>query len=205
MTILTDFQARLFSQFDNSAHIQAMVEILSDALQDTVDACDYILDHSSIDTAEGELLEYLGEKIGVRRPRAQETKIFTLCRLGEVQHPDMGFSDDENPGGYLTTQEGLEDQSDPDSVMTNVDYRYLIKQKAASYRKKMTREILFEYLIAFGCQCKIEDEETLSVWIDPVRYSDFDQWTRNYIETRGFKPAGISVRFRDTSRHEDTI
>jgi hypothetical protein len=72
--------------------------------------------------------------------------------------------------------------------MSDEDYRYLIRQKAASYRKSATREILFSYLIAFGARCKIDDDTDLKIEIDQDRYDDLDNWTRNYIETRGFKP-----------------
>lgn len=280
MTVESDFKARTFSQFRDSPNIQALIEILSDPLQDAFDVCDFILDHSSIDDAEGEQLDQLGERIGVERPPAQETKIFTLCRIGEVQDPDLGFAErgeiiltlsasgflvgdlnawiiykpaaiplargqlttftaadtigvtadygsflpgqtielegdplttgvitavDYSPagvdriGGHMTTMEGLEASAGGD--MSDVDFRYLIRQKAAAYRSKMTREILFLYLIAFGGRCKIDDDTELTVIIDPDRYADFNEWTQNYIETRGFKPAGISVQFRDTMRH----
>ncbi|NIS15872.1 MAG: DUF2612 domain-containing protein, partial [candidate division Zixibacteria bacterium] len=199
------FKSRTFGFLKDSPNIQALIEIFSDPLQDTWNVLDFILDHSSIDTAEGEQLEYLGSLIGVERPRKQETRIFTLCREGEIQDPDKTFKTDETPGGYLGSREGLFDQDDPDAEMNDADYRYLIRQKAAAFRNKATREILFLYLIAFGCQAKIDDDETLTVWLDPVRYADLNSWSRNYIETRGFKPAGISVRFIGTTRHGDSI
>jgi hypothetical protein len=166
---------------------------------------DFILDNSSIDDAEGEQLDFLGELIGVTRPKLQETQLFTMVRKGEIQHPDYGFKDDENPGGYLTTLLGLDSLAYPGNTISDADYRKLIRQKAESYRSKMTREILYLYLIASGARCKLDDETTLAVEIDMVRYADLNNWTREYIETRGFKPAGISVDFLDTSRHEDSI
>lgn len=199
------FKARTFAQFRDSPHIQDLIETLSDPIQDTSNVMDFILGSLAIDDAEGEQLDFLGELIGVRRPPAQETRLFTLLRLGEVGDPGTGFADDENPGGYMTTLKGLESQANPGSEMSDEDFRFLIRQKAASYRKKATREILFLYLIAFGARCKIDDDTEFEIKIDPDTYDDFDEWTRNYIETRGFKPAGISVKILETTRHKDSI
>lgn len=204
MDVETNLKARLLSQFRNSPNIQGLLEVISDPFQDTSDALDFILDHRSIDDAEGEQLEYLASKVGVTRPPLQETRIFTLCRKGEVQDTDKGFKSDTKPGAYLGTREGLVDQSDPDAEMSDPDFRKLIRQKAAAYRSKATHEILFLYLIDFGAQCHL-DEDDLEVWIDPVRYADLNSWTKNYIETRGFKPAGITVRFIGTTRHGDSV
>jgi hypothetical protein len=199
------FKDRTFAQFRDSPHIQDLIETLSDPIQDASDVADFILGSLNIDDAEGEQLDFLGERIGVTRPPAQETRLFRLVRLGEVGDPGTGFADDENPGGYMTTLEGLESQTNPGAEMSDEDYRFLIRQKAASYRKKMTREILFLYLIAFGARCKIDDDTDLNVKIDMDTYDDFDEWTRNYVETRGFKPAGISVKILETTRHKDAI
>jgi hypothetical protein len=205
LAIETLFKNRTFAQFRNSPHIQDLIETLSDPMQDTSDVADFILGSLDIDDAEGEQLDYLGERIGVTRPSAQETRLFRLVRLGEVGSPGEGFADDENPGGYMTTIEGLESQTNPGSEMSDEDYRYLIRQKAESYRSAATREIWFLYLIAFGARCKIDDDTDLKITADQDRYDDFDNWTRNYIETRGFKPAGISVKILETTRHKDSI
>jgi hypothetical protein len=205
LDIETLFKDRTFAQFRDSPHIQDLIETLSDPMQDSSDVADFILGSLNIDDAEGEQLDYLGERIGVSRPPAQETRIFRMVRLGEVGDPDEGFSDDENPGGYMTTLEGLESISAPGTDMSDEDYRFLIRQKAASYRKKATREILFSYLLAFGARCKIDDDTDLKIDIDQDRYDDLDNWARNYIETRGFKPAGIAIKILETSRHKDSI
>ena len=201
----TTLKTRLFAQFRNSVNIQALIEILADPLQDTYDVLDFLLDHSSIDDADGVQLDTLGELIGVIRPKLQETRLFTLCRKGEVQHPDLGFSDDENPGGYLTTSQGLDSITNPGTTIPDADYRKLIRLKAESYRSKMTREVLFAYLITSGARCKIDDDTTFYVEIEPARYADLNQWTKNYITTRGFKPAGILVSFDGHLRDGDSI
>jgi len=199
------FKARTFSVFNDSEHIQALIEILSDPLQDTSDVADFILTAVDIDSAEGEQLEFIGRLIGVERPPAQEVYIATMVRIGEDQDPDEGFADDENPGGYMTTLSGLESISDPDAEMSDEDFRFYIWQKATAYRAKMTREVLFLYLIAFGARCKIDDDSELQVFIDMDTYDDFNEWTRNYVETRGFNPGGISVKILETTRHKEAI
>lgn len=391
--IETTFKKRLFSQFKNSPNIQNLIEVLSDPLQDSVDASNYLLDHQSISDAEGEQLAHLASKIGVTLPSLQEKNIFTLCRKGEVQHPLKGFRnrqysenqikysedfmqpdwfkvalainpntgiyledgtemqglvadtttgvhyagsslvalsvgdvvtfsqqikageadwvflgvfvesvffnvstlewgsiagdvldkgfrllndgvveiyfafryhtattyrvspaggastyvytgngvdidllvskahvhkgyldqsiryskteatinagtildiDGARPGGFLGSKLGLIDQKNPDLNMSDIDFRKLIRQKATAYRSKANHETMFAYLLSFGAQCHVTEGD-LEIWIDPVRYADLDSWTRNYITTRGFKPAGISVRFIDTTRHGDSI
>lgn len=201
----TTLKTRLLSQFRTSPNILALIEIVADPLQDTYDAMDFILGSLSIDEAEGEQLDMLGELIGVARPPLQETYIFTLVRLGEDQDPNYGFADDERPGGYLTTSDGLQDQSNPNDEMSDADFRYLIRQKASSYRKKMTRLNLYNYLLAFGARCKIDDDTTNVVTITMDRWDDYNEWQRNYIETRGFKPAGILVEFDENLVNGDSI
>jgi hypothetical protein len=205
MTIEADLKKRLFAQFGKSPNIQALIEILATVQQDTADVCDFILDHSSIDTAEGDQLDKKASRIGVTRPPAQESRLFTLVRQGEVQDPEKGFTTSTLAGGYLPSKNGLEDQADPDATMPDAEFRKLIRQKATAYRSKMTHEIMFLYLIAFGAQCVLDDDETYQLWIDPVRWQDLNHLTRNYIETRGFKPACISVNFIGNLRHEAAI
>ncbi len=202
MTVLSDFTDRLFYQFRDSPHITALIEIICDPIQDQVNVSNFILDSASIDDAEGEQLEMLGEIIGVERPPAQETNTFRLVRLGEVQDPDRGFATDENPGGYMVGYKGL--AAVDGSEMSDTDYRYLIRQKAASYRTIMTRANIFEYLLAFGARCKIDDNTKFNLEIEPINYYDFDQWTQYYIVTRGFAPGGIMLGIVNNT-HEDSI
>lgn len=283
--ILDQWKGQSFPFLKNSPNIQILIEILCDPIQDLNDVCNFILDHTAIDDAEGEQLEQRGEKIGVARPPAQETKLFTICDKGEVLGPDYGFKIEQemkvsfassgfssgdvgsyvvvdsggvdvsrakltsftssteiyitrdygifipgqtlekegvpatngvitamdyfpNPaltyiGGYLGDNDGM--AALDGSNMSDEDFRFLIKQKAASYRNKMTVELLFLYLVAFGGRCLINDDDSMIVEIDPIRYQDFDDWTRSYIEQRGFKPAGLTVKFRENMRDKDTI
>ena len=205
--IETVWKARLFHVFRNSPHIVALIEILSDPLQDTLDVAEFISTHRSIDDSEGEQLDFLGELIGVKRPLQQEDpdNIFTMCELGEDDDLDgsTGFFDDTDTvelGGYMTSYTGIPLQSDPTTEMIDADFRYLIRQKASSFRSQMTRRNLFNYLLAFGGRCKIDDDTDMTVVIDPVSYYDFDDFTKWYIENKGFKPAGISVDIEENLR-----
>ena len=205
LTIETTWKERTLAQFRNSPRILEFIEVLADALQDCADVVEYIDTAFDLDTATGEQLDYLGELLGIYRPRAQETRIFTLVMPGEIPDPDKDFETDETPGGYLGSTFGLEDQDDPDALMSDVDYRSLINQKALSYRKKMTPENLYTYLIQSGARCKIDDDDRLTVTIDPYRYDDLNEWMMNYIVTRGFKPGGVKVQFSGRLRHGDSI
>lgn len=210
-TILDKYEDRFFKQFKNSPHITSLRVIMADPSQDMSDVADYILAHLSIDTAEGIVLDMLAELVGVTRPPAQEPNIFTLRRPGEVVDPDnnTGFKDDTDPtvttGGYLGTIRGLALVSDPNQQMTDEDFRFLIRQKAASFRSKFTRENAFLYLLAFGSRCKIDDDDVLQVVFDPVNYYDLNEWEKNYVITKGFKPGGVGTRFRDNMRHGSSI
>jgi len=217
MDIYDNFIGRVFHFLRQDPTLISLVTVLADPMQDTFDVCEFILDHSSIDTAEGEQLELLGELIGVPRPPAQEEhrNLFALCRLGEFEEDDgrSGFFDDSDAaagqsidlGGYFQTQTGLESQTNPGAEMSDADYRYLIRQKAEIYRSKMTKQKLFEYLITFGSKCLIDDATKFVVEIQPFTYYEINQWAKNYIETKGFKPAGISIDFEDNIRHESSI
>jgi hypothetical protein len=213
MTRISDvdqtFLSRLFYWLRDSPNVIALKNIVSDVMQDTVDVSEFILSHNSIDYAEGEQLEILGELIGVPRPFLQEDEdnLFTLSRLGEWDDPDnsQGFEEIEDLGGgdylylggFLVTQRGLNSITHPGEKISDVDYRRLIRQKAASYRKKMTRYNLFNYLYTFGSRCTIDDETAMKVVISPVTYYDLNEWEKWYVMTRGFKPAGIQVIFSE--------
>ena len=209
MDVESTLLERLFSVWKNSPNILNIIEFVSDPLQDTADVSDYILAHFSIDTAEGEMLDNLGEIIGVARPPKQEVNIFTLCRKGEVQDPDKSFADTSDPtvtvGGRLTTLTGLVDEDATDPNMSDTDFRYLIRQKASAYRTDMTRRNLFNYLLAFGSRCEIDDDTAHTVAIDPISYYDLNNWAKTYVAEKGFKPAGISIDFRDNLYHESSI
>ena len=211
MTIDADFKDRVFKQFRNSPHIVAIFEIIADPMQDLNDVADYILAHLSIDDSEGLALDMLGELIGVNRPPMQEPNIFTLRRMGEIVDldNDTGFGCDDDPllstGGYLGTCEGLALVSDPDAEMSDEDFRFLLRQKAASFRSKFTRENIYNYLIAFGSRCVIDDDTTLDAEYDPVTYYALGAWEKWYVLTKGFKPGGVGTDFRDMMRHGDSI
>lgn len=207
--IYSDWLSRLFHFLRNSPNILGKMEVLSTVLQETVDAMAFLLANWSIDDSEGDQLDKIASWVGLTRPPAQEPNIFTLESEGETYDidNDYGFCDDSDPtvttGGYLTSTNGFPAVDGSD--MSDADFRELIRQRAESYRRFMTRENLFSYLLAFGSRCIIDDDTLKEVEIDPVTYYDLDEWQKNYVETRGFKPAGIRVFFRENMRDGDSI
>ncbi|MCP4604477.1 MAG: DUF2612 domain-containing protein [Proteobacteria bacterium] len=198
MDVNQDLLDRLFSQFRNSPNILNLLTILADPLQDSIDVSDWILSKNSIDDAEGEQLEQLASIIGVSRPPAQEPRIAIMYEYGECDDPDNdhGFYNDDDSvetGGRMINDDGL--AALDGSQMSDTDFRFLIRQRAASFRTKMTRANLFNYLLAFNCRCKIDDDTEHVVSLTPVTYQQLNSWAQNYIEDRGFKPAGVSVDF----------
>jgi len=190
---------RLLSQFRQSPHINSILDILAEPHQDRADVCQYILDNTDLDTAEGTILDMYGEMIGVVRPTAQETKLFTL--FDQYDMPDdhdnqHGFYNPiDGSGGYMSSKTGT--PADDGSYMSDDDYRQLILSKAKTYRQKATSQQVFDYLLEFGARCIVERDDKLSVEITQVTYDDFNHWQRNYVLTKGFLPAGINISIRD--------
>ena len=198
MTIQETWESRLFSKYRYSPNILGLVEILSDPLQSTNDALDYILSHRSIDDADGELLDFLGEMIGVQRPPSQEPDENLLWFCTPEDYPDdLDGSQslapvDLSTGGYMTGHNGIVSKDDPESYVSDVEYRALIRSKATTFRKTATREVIYEYLLQFGVRCKIIESERVAEF-EPHSYDILNYWVRNYIETRGLRPSGIQV------------
>lgn len=212
MTAYSDLFEKLFYMFRDDPHTLSLLTVIADPIQDTLDAMTFIKGASSIDTATGAQLDQLAGRIGLTRPPAQENpeNIFSLKGLGEFDDLDGSKSlkddtDTVETGGYLTTLEGLESISDPGADMTDADFRYLIRQKAAVIRSKMTRANLFNYLIAFGGRVKIDDDTRYIAELDPYSYYDLDGWEKWYVVNKGFAPAAITVQFRDNIRDEASI
>lgn len=210
MTAYSDLYDRLFYFFKDDPHTVSLLTVLADPIQDTQDVMAFIMGADSIDDAEGEQLEQIASWIGVVRPPAQETRIFTLRKLGFTGDLEnhTGFEDTSDTielGGYMVSLDGLESQTNPGSMMPDADFRKLIKQKAAVFRSKMTDTNLFNYLIAFGSRCKIDDDTQYVVEMDPYTYYDLNTWFKKYVTEKGFKPAGFTMQFRDNMRHEDSI
>lgn len=198
-------QERLFAKYRDSPNILGIMEILSDPAQDTRDVLDWLLSGLSIDTAEGELLDFLGELIGVDRPPAQEEDILWLCGDWETaDDPDNHYGlapDTLDEGGYLTGDDGLPSKSAPGTYMSDADFRDLIRSKGTSYRQKATRETVYEYLVDLGTRCKILETDKF-VEFEPSSYADLNYWLRNYIENRGFRPAGIQIQIKPQTEPE---
>lgn len=197
--VYADILDRLFAKYRHSPNILKVLEILATPIQDTNDAIDYILDHLSIDDAEGPLLDAMGSWIGVARPRAQEEDVFWLCRDEDVaDDPDNhhGLATDAlTEGGYLTGDDGCPSKSDPGAYVSDAEYRLYIRAKAATFRKKATREILHNYFLQFGVRSRIT-EGTRTVEIEPSSYNDVDYSIRYHLTNRGYRPAGIAFSIK---------
>lgn len=187
---------RLFSKYRHSPIILKVSEILSDPLQDTNDAIDWILGHMSIDDAEGTLLDALASWIGVKRPPAQETRLFRLCRDEEVaEDPENNHGlapDDLSSGGSLSADDGCTSKSAPGTYISDAEFRLYIRAKAATFRRVATREVMYDYILQFGIRTKLV-EGVRTCEIHPSSYEDFGLAVRYHIEHRGFRPAGIRV------------
>ena len=202
MTVHDEILGLDFSKYRHSPNILGVFEIIATPLQDTEDAADYILSHLSIDDAEGELLDFLGEVIGVKRPLAQEDdrNLLWLCHDDEVgDDPDGTMSlapDDESNGGYMTGDDGIASKTNPDTYMSDTDFRELIRTKAATFRKRPTRSNIFNLLLEFGIRAKISSTVSPIVF-DPADYDLINYWVRNYVLTKGFRPTARRIHWAD--------
>jgi hypothetical protein len=206
--VYADILERLFAKYRHSPNILKVFEILSDPLQDTSDAIDYILDHLSVDEAEGPLLDAIASWIGVDRPAAQEEDIFWLCRDEEVaDDPDNhhGLATDAlTEGGYLTGDDGCPSKSDPGSYVSDEDFRLFIRAKASTFRKKATREIMYNYILQFAVRSKLI-EGTRTVEIEPSSYDDLNYQIRYHLTNLGYKPAGITISIKQQTESDPEV
>jgi len=197
--VYTDILTRLFAKYRHSPTILGVLEILSDPIQDTNDAIDWILAHLSIDDSDGEILDFIGGWIGVDRPPAQEEDILWLCRDEEVADDpgnNYGLATDAlTEGGYLTGDDGCPSKSDPGTYVSDEDYRLYIRAKATAFRTKATRDIMYDYIFQFGIRPKFV-HGTRALEIEPHSYDDFDYALRNHILNRGFRPAGVDITIK---------
>jgi hypothetical protein len=201
------FKEKLFKVFKDSPEIIALLEVISDPMQDTVDAIDFLLGSLSIDDREGEQLDYLGTRLGVERPNEQEPYENIFCLNGDLTLGSQGFSDENYPseGGYFADEKGLPLQSNPDQKMSDEGYRRLLKQKASAFRTLATRENLFTYLIDFGSRALINDDTGHHIQFDLIDHYSLNEFEKWYLLTRGFKPAGISTEVRENIRDGEEI
>lgn len=191
---------RLFAKYRHSPNILKVFEILADPKQDTRDILDWFQGQLSIGTAEGVILDFFGELIGVLRPPNQEPDILWLC--GDWELADDVFNrfglapEDELSGGYCTGDNGCLHKTNP-GVADDETYREYIYSKASTYRRNATRAVLYDYLLFFGCRFKVLEPANREIEFEPYDYAVINYHMRNYIETRGFRPAGIEVTIKN--------
>ena len=194
--ILTSMTGNLFAKYRHSPYILGLFEVIAGALQDTSDVLDFFEGQLSIDTGEGVILENLGGWIGVNRPPAQEEDGLVLIRdgdiLGDPENHHGLAPDDLSTGGYLYRDDGLPSKADPNSFVDNPTYRLYIRAKAAAFRRRATRDTLYNYALQFGVRPKII-EGVRSIQIQPSDYDDLTMYLRYHLIHRGFRPAGIEV------------
>lgn len=190
---------RLFAKYRDSPNILGVLEILADPIQDTDDALDWLLEHLSIDGAEGELLDLIASWIGVTRPPIQEVDVFRLFRDEEIADDidnHHGLAPDAlSSGGYLSADDGCLSESASGSYVDDATFRKYIRAKAATFRKKATPEVMSTYILSFGIRSQFHESD-LECEIEPYSYDDMSLFLENYIETRGFRPAGIKIRIK---------
>jgi hypothetical protein len=202
---------KLFSVFRDAQEINWLLDTIAVPLQSTVDILEDMLSRNGFDDWEGVQLENKASKIGVKRGPKQEPfeSLFTLVDEDFTEDPNnsMGFSDDNYPseGGYFADETGLDDVDNPEAMQSDEELRQLCKQKASALKTKATVENLFLYLVAFGARCFIRDDETMKIVYDPVDFYALNDWQKWHAVTKGFKPAGISVSWRDMMRNGDEI
>jgi len=189
----------ILAKYRHSPIILKLLEILSDPLQDTNDAVDWILANLSIDDAEGPMLDGMASWIGVIRPPAQEIDIFRLCRDEEAaddidNHHGLA-TDDLTEGGYLSADDGCLSKAYPGTYISDADFRLYIRAKASTFREKATPEIMYSYLLQFEVRSKL-NEGVRTCEIEPSNYGDLSLLVRDHIENRGFRPAGIHVSIK---------
>jgi hypothetical protein len=207
MTVTDRWNDRILSVFRGSPHVEKTRDTLLAPLADTEDVMGHILARTSLDDKTGFELDLAGWVIGVIRPPAQESdlNLLWLCDLDEMDtDPDnnRGLGDlEQTEGGYMTGLDGIVSQTDPGSYMADDDYRELIKTKAATFRRRATLENLFTYLSRFGIRADI-GEAVGEVIFTPDSFDAVNYFKRDYIETKGFRPAGIRIRFAEQTESE---
>lgn len=211
MDVNARLKEKLHSKYRYAVEINKILDIISVPMQDMVDILLRMISKKTISEKSGDDLDKAASRIGVKRPYAQEPQehLFALVEEGEVDNGDFynGFSDENDPesGGYLADEIGLPLIADPSQKMDDVKFRALIEQKAASLRKGATITNLFNYLLAFGTRCNVNDDEKLHLEYDPLDYYAVDNFYKWYIINKGFKPAGISTEFRANMRNGELI
>jgi hypothetical protein len=205
--VSADWVGRLWAQFKRAPNILKMISTYSTPIQGSFDAAEAILARTSLDDAGGELLDFMGELIGVRRPLAQEAEenILWMCDLDEIDLDVDGGQAiapaDLSTGGYMTGLGGLPSVADPGALVSDDEYRALIRVKAATFRKKATPDVIYSYLLEFRNRCVITEGRG-SVLIVPESYNAWNYWVRDYIQDKGYQPAGIQIRIAEQSEGE---
>jgi len=189
----------LLAQYRNCPNILAILEMAAEVFQDTMDAIDYLETQDDYTTAEGVHLDILGNIIGCYRPKAPEANYFRLIDYADLPgtpsiHGLRDYDDPESTGGYLVDSEHpLSSASDPDSMMSDAEYRLLIASKVRTFREKATRENIYLSLMDLGADCVIGSPANKEITYAPKVPGSVRAWVKYYAIHYGFKPHGISI------------
>ena len=188
--------------FKNSPNILALLEIIADPIQDVDDVVTYLNTQTDVDTAEGVHLDALGDLIGVPRPLAQEEcylKFVSKSEMGDDLEHKHGWQDNsasDPVGGYWQSKiDGLVSQTDLNSMMSDTDYRRLIKTRISAFRIKSTHENIFLWLLNMGARCLITKPAVCQTKFETTVPGAFSFWECWYILDKGLETAGISKEF----------
>jgi len=198
----------LLSIYKGEVNINAFFSIFAGKAQETIDVAETILGQFDIDLANGPLLDVFGSWIGLARPPKQEVydNIFTLrSKYDDDLDPDNStgfYNSTDGTGGYFCSYKGLPSQTEPVTLMSDSDYRDVIKTKVWTYRKKATLDNLFLHYFKLGARIYIDDETARQVVIQQVSYDDLNNWQRNFIRVRGMKPGGLKRVYVDNIETE---
>lgn len=144
------------------ANVEDHLEAFVYGLQDTKDILDYLIDHSSIETAEGVWLDLWGKLLGVPRQLRSwfPNEIFRFKAENEVDPGDTNnafLSSSGLNGGRFEVSTG--GPRTPTQTMTDIEYRKLIFAKMASLQSGSSRYDLWNYILnAYGIKSKITNE-----------------------------------------------
>jgi len=187
----------IISPFRGNADIEKLFEIALKPFEEIKDAIDYIKANLNIDDAEDVWLDIIGVHLGLERPIKEQdpNTMFTLKEEGEADDPDKGFylAGPPETGGYMNTEEGLDNVLDPTLKETDTNYRRLLKAKAAALTATGTIRDLYIYLLdGFQCRSEIREGDCEAV-VTPYHW--LSQRERYHTQKYGPRVAGVRVVF----------
>lgn len=188
---LIDYKTRLPNQFEDAENLRAVIDVVSDKLDEGNDVLDYLLNDTTLDDAEGVWLDEIGDIVGAPRGGTQvsDALIFTYKDVSAVDDPTQCFGNATTSppgGGYYAGVDGLPDGA----LFGDTDYRALIRAKIAStYSGDSIGEIWTWINTVFGIDAYVYTAGPASIGIDLPEY--MTHTNRRLLETYAPRGAGI--------------